>query len=603
MGLSLELTGEAFSKMRAPPRLIRLALPALLLAAQAAAQAGPAPLPPISERLSAFKTDQFLLDRAALSARLDLSGPPDRPGASGPLLDLAALHLAHGLWTEARSLLKDLSPDVLSPAEREGLMRMRLLAALLDPTRPDPDLLPDPAQPVPDGWMDATLFRSLLGAGSDQDLAAAPDQIRAWPEPARLRALPLLAERAITQEAWGPLRRVGEQIRAHPDLSGSPADHFLQGVAAERGGLPDAALSAYDRASAGADLWAARARLAWADLALSSGLRPTEEVRDRLALARPLWRGGEVGLATLTRLFEVTRDLDRPLDALDLLSEIRTRHPEGADRVATDEDRWRLVETFYAQGESGEIPFGPFFESHLRLFRDLSTDPRYLDLAEGFAERLARAGALRLAGEEYRRALDTLTLQAGSARARVPAERLDRVRLRLAELLIDAGRPGEATLLLEEPVREAAFGDRQERLRARAHHALRDWSAVLTAWVPHPDPAHLRLLAQAHHALGDWADSRRLHLRLLEESGPSPEDLDRLITASFRAGRLTEDEPLVRAHLTGTRSALLDALLARDAPATRMRRAEIESRIAETGRVIAAAEIGVGTESSDSEGP
>lgn len=590
--------------MRAPPRLIRLALPALLLAAQAAAQTGPdpaaqgaAPLPPIAERLSGFGPDRFLTDRAALSARLDLSGPPGRPGSAGPLLDLAALHLAHGLWAEARSLLDALPPEALTPQEREGRARMRLLAALLDPTRPDPGG-PD-APPVPDGWADAALFRSLTGAGSDRDLEAAPDQLRAWPEPARLRALPLLAERAIAREAWGPLRRVGEQIRAHPDLSGSPADQFLQGVAAERGGLPDAALSAYDRASAGADLWAARARLAWADLALSSGLRPPEEVRDRLALARPLWRGGEVGLATLTRLFEVTRDLDRPLDALDLLSEIRTRHPEGADRVATDEDRWRLVETFYAQGESGEIPFGPFFESHLRLFRDLSTDPRYLDLAEGFAERLARAGALRLAGEEYRRALDTLTLQAGSARARVPAERLDRVRLRLAELLIDAGQPGEATLLLEEPVREAAFGDRQERLRARAHHAAGDWAAVLTTWVSDPDPAHLRLLAQAHHALGEWADSRRLHLRLVEGPEAAPGDLDRLITASFRAGRLGEDEELIRGRLDERSLPLVDALLGRDAPAPRMRRAEIEARLSGTDRVLAAVSAGLTTEGAD----
>ena len=294
MGLGPRTDRRSLLTMRAPPRLIHLALPALLLAAQAAAQEGPGPvargaiaLPPISERLSEFGPDRFLSDRAALSARLDLSGPPGRPGSAGPLLDLAALHLAHGLWAEARSLLDPLAPDALSPEEREAHARMRLLATLLDPTRPEPG--ERDARPVPDGWADAALFRSLLGAGSDQDLGAAPEQLKAWPEPARLRALPLLAERAIAREAWGPLRRIGEQIRAHPDLAGSPADLFLQGVAAERGDLPDAALSAYERASSGADLWAARARLAWVDLALSSGLRPPEEVRDRLAAARPLW--------------------------------------------------------------------------------------------------------------------------------------------------------------------------------------------------------------------------------------------------------------------------------------------------------------------------
>lgn len=573
--------------MRAPLTLISLALPALLLAGPASGQEGM--IPPLAEALSGYRADRFLTDRAGLTSRLDLSGEPGAPGAAGPIMDLAELHLAHGLWGEAGSLLGVLSPDALPSDQRDRLARMRLLIRLLDPVGAGA-LTPPSRDPAPASWSDAALFRALSGTGSGPDLGLATDQVAAWPEPVQARALPLLLERALTQDSWSEARALADQLRAHPDLSGSPADLFLQGVAAERGGLPDAALTAYERAGAGADLWAARARLAWAELALASRLREEQEVRRALETARVRWRGGEVGFATHALLFEVTRDLEAPLAALDLLSDLRVRHPEAADRVATEEDRWRLVEAFYAQGASGQVPFGPFYEAHQRLFRDLSTDRRYLDLVEEFAERLARSGALRLAAEEYRRALDTLEVQARTARDRPPADRLDRVRLRLAELLIEAGDPAEADRLLEAPVLETAFGDRQERLRARARDAIGDWDGVLTTWVPDPEPDHLRLIARAHHALEGWEESRRAHLRLVRDADePEAGDLNRLITASFRAGRLAEDAPLIRDRITAAEAPLLDALLGRDGPNTPMRRVEIEARLARTDALLEAA--------------
>lgn len=570
--------------MRAPLTLISLALPALLLAGPAPGQSGP--LPPLAEALSGYRSDRFLADRDRIAGGLDLSGAPGAPGTPGPVLELAALHLAHGLWAEAGSLLDALSPDALPPRDQDRLARMRLLARLLDPVGAEVGRS-GPRDAVPADWADAALFRALIGSGSGPDLAAAAGQITAWPGPVRDRALPLLLERALERGDWAAARALSDQVRTHPGLADTPADLFLQGAAAERGEIPDAALTAYERAGAGSDLWAARARLAWAELALSSGLRGAEEVRAALETARIRWRGGEVGFATHALLFEVTRDLQAPLAALELLSDLRIRHPEAADRVATDEDRWRLVEDFYAQGEAGEVPFGAFFEGHQRLFRDLSGDPRYLDLVEGFAERLARSGALRLASEEYRRALDTLAVQARSARDRVSPDRLDRVRLRLAELLIEAGDPAGADQLLEAPVLEVAFADRQERLRARARGAVGDWDGVLSTWVETPEPDHLRLIARAHHALGGWADSRRLHLRLIGDR-PDPEagDLSRLITASFRAGRLAEDERLIRGRIGPEGAPLLDALLGRDAPRTPMRRAEIETRLARTGTLL-----------------
>jgi hypothetical protein len=590
----MSLPSPAYSEnpdtMPLPFRPLGLALPALLLTITPVFAD---PGRPLGELLSGYAVDGYGAALSELSARLDLSGGAGAVGRPGPIMDLAELHLAHGFWAEAGSLLDAISPETLSATDRSRWDRLRAVSALFTPT----GTKPDPAPLIRDRtWPDAALLRSVAGIWGGSDLSDAAGLIRSWPEPARDRAVPILLERAITAEDWSVVRDLSGQVRASPALAGTPADLFLQGVAAERAGLPEAALTNYLEAGRGGDVWAARARLAWAELALASGLAPKREVRDHLASARTRWRGGEIGLKTLTLLFGVTRDLGEALDGLDLIAEIRDRHRDEADLVIPDEEAWALMELFYAQGAQGDIPFGPFFEGHLRLFRSLATEPRYLDLVEGLAEQLAGRGAHLLAGEEYRRVLDTLRAQASSAHSGVPAERLDRVRLRLAEALLDAGRSGEATEMLAEPVREVAFIKRQESLRARAFQETGDWSAVLSTWVADPEPDHLGRIAQAHHALAEWDASRRTHIDLLNKD-PEPDGavLDRLILASFRAGMIREDEGLIRPLTDGTASRLLDALLSSDLPATAMRRADIEARLAEVSGLIGEVEPQIGS--------
>lgn len=574
--------------MLTAPRPLGLLLPALLLSAAPVLADATRPL---GDRLSAYAPDRYLADRIEISARLEpLEGA--RPASDpGPALDLAELHLAHGLWAEAGSLLDALDPGALSASDRSRWDRLRLVASLFDRTGSDPD----PALLIRGQvWPDLSLFRALLGF-RDADLSEAAELIRAWPDPARETALPLLLERAVLAEDWAAARNLSAQVSAFPAIAGSSADLFLRGAAAERGGLPEEALAAYLEAGEGSDLWAARARLAWAELALSSDLAEPEEVRGHLARARALWRGGELGVETLGLLLEVTTRLGKTLDALDLVAEIRDRHPREADRVAPPEEVWALMGEFYAQGARGEVPFGPFLEGHLRLFRFLATEPRYLDLVEGLAEDLAARGAYRLAGEEYQRVLDTLTTQAESPHIRVPPERLDRVRLRLAELMLDAGQADEASALLEGPVREAGFANRLETLRARAYHDLGRWEEVLTAWVEEPGPAHLERVAVAHHALSDWDASRSAHIALLESvETPDEAAVDRLILASFRSGTIREDEALLRPLVSEDRGLLLDALLNADAAPTAMRRAAVESRLAEVSSVIGSAQAAAG---------
>lgn len=577
--------------MPTPLRHTWLTLPVLILSLTPAFAD---PGRPLSERLAGFASDRYRADLAEISSRLDLTAGVGAVGRPGPVLDLAALHLAHGLWTEAGSLLDALDPDRLTASDGSDWARYRLLAALFDRASTGPaagELRVDP------DWPDAALFRALTGAGSGSDLEAAADLVGSWPHPAQTRALPVLMTRAIERESWAVLRTLSARMRVVPDLSGSPADRYLQGLAAERADLPEAALEAYLEAGAEGDVWAARARLAWARLALTSGLATPEAVRDHLESARLLWRGGEIGLETLSLLLAVTRDLDDPLRALDLVAEIRDRHPADADRVVPDEDAWSLMERFYAQGGRGEVPFAAFFEGHLRLFRTLATEPRYLDLVEELAERLAQRGAFRLAGEEYRRVLDTLLIQAQTPHIRVAPERLDRVRIRLAELLLDAGQTGDATDLLEDPVRDPVFMTRQEGLRARAFAETGDWEGVLTTWVEDPDPEHLRRLARAHHALSEWEESRSYHLDLIGLSPePDPELLDRLLLASFRSGRLGEDEALIRPLIPEDALSLLDALLAADLPPTALRRDDIVSHLSGADALleVAGREVGPG---------
>jgi tetratricopeptide (TPR) repeat protein len=575
--------------MRIPSRILPLLLPAILVMAGPGLPQG---MGVFSDRLSGFKADHFMTDRSAIAERVrgEEGEEPDPANLNRTRLNLARLHLSHGLWTEASGLLGQISPDQLPSEDREDWARSRILAALFDPvpgaSRPDPaSLLPQDGSP----WPDAALFRSLLGQGGEGDLLSAELLIRPYPVEIRFRALPVLLEHAIEAEDWGAVRALAEQVRSHPGLNGSSADLFLQGFAAERAGLLEEAISAYERAGEGSDLWAQRARLSWADLAASSGLREAQEIHAHLARTRTLWRGGELGLGALTRLYRFERDGGDPLAALDLLSEVRTRHPERADEVASEEERWRLTDSFYRMGERGETPFGRFLEGHLRLFRDLSTDPRYLDLAEAFAERLAGMGAYGAAAEELGRIRDTLLIQNGSARSRVPPERMDRVRVRLAEVLLEAGQPERAEGLLRDPALDPALSARMEKLRARAFTALGDPERVLTTWVSNPDPEHLRLIAKAHHALEEWAPSRRFHLDLIRSGAETnPSDMSRLVAASFRSGELHGDAGALMGM--GADPLVIESLLRAGAPLTEMRRDAIESHLGEAEAVITLAQ-------------
>ena len=575
--------------MRLSSRLIPFLLPALLMSGvPVLAEDGVA----FSDRLSGFAADRFLSDRSGIAERVrGTQGEKPAPEVlNRTRLNLARLHLSHGLWTEASGLLGQVSPNELSSEERADWARSRILAALFDPvpgaSRPDPaPLLAQDGSP----WPDAALFRALLGQPDEGDLSSAERLIRPYPDQVRARALPVLLERAIEAEDWGTVRALSGQIRSHPDLNGSAADLFLQGAAAERAGLTEEAISAYERAGSGSDLWAQRARLAWADLAAASGLRDPEQIRAHLARTRTLWRGGELGLGALTRLYRFERDGGDPLAALDLLSEVRTRHPKNADEVASEEERWRLTDSFYRMGERGETPFGRFLEGHMRLFRELSTDPRYLDLAEAFAERLAGMGAYGAAAEELGRIRDTLLVQDAAVRSRVPAERMDRIRLRLAEVLLEAGQPERAEELLRDPALEPALAPRMEKLRARAFTALGDPERVLTTWVSNPDPDHVRQIAQAHHAIGEWSMSRRLHLDLVRSGGtPDRSDLSRLVTASFRSGDLAQDAETLLA--LGADPLSIEALLRADDPQTPLRREALETHLGQTDAVIALAQ-------------
>lgn len=589
--------------MRHAPQLAAPLLSALLAATvlgPAIAQPNPAPqggetvtlrLPPLADRLARFAPDQFSADHAALSGRLLLrtgseESPSEVRASQSPdlLLSFASLYLAHGFWTEARSTLSDLDPETLAPELRAEHARLALLAGALDPAGPPRDLtglLPRSGET----WADEALYRALIGAAPDaDDLGAAARLVAPLPVPVRQKVLPVLLEASLRGRSWDLARLFGAEMQATPGMAGGTADLFLQGFGAERVGMREDALLAYERAGAGGDLWAQRARIAWAELALSSGLRERGTVRAELSRGRLAWRGGPLELAGLRILFELTRDADDPLGALDLLTEVRDRHPDRAAEVASEEDRWALVERFYRMGETGEVPFGALFDGHRRLFSDLSSDPRFMDLAEAFAERLYRSGAYRLAAEEYRRAHEAMGAQAAAGIA-PPAARRDLVRLRLAEILLDAGLPEDAAPLLAGATLDPDLADRIEPLRARLHAARGDHAAVLATWVPEPDPAHLTLLARAHLGAGDWGAARDRLVELTEQGPGTDAGIgSALALASFRAGRLEEDAARLRE--TPVPDLITTSLLNAKNPPIRMSRGEVEGRLAEVDRVL-----------------
>lgn len=530
----------------------------------------------LSEHLDPYRKARFLEERHRISPRLPvLGGDALTYFHLVATVDLAYLYATHGLWAEAGSISKSGSAihDRLLGASAESDRELGLLRAEMD--RIDAAVfLMDPrflhsrerARPILEGyakkWPDMPLYQAILEIESGNLEAAGPllseaaDILDRMPAAWRAQILPILLEGSVASGS----EVLTESLMA--DLTGlsarTPAGilPYLQGLQFERGAKFPEAMDAYAKAAGHDDMFAQRSRLARIRLGLTQKLLDIEQARSELAIARNTWHGDDLALSALRLAIDIERDTGHPLEALLAIEEIRIRYPE-AEGIISEKEKWDLVQAFYTPEDGSQRPFADLLSGHRRISELHGSEFGFFKYAESMGDQLRAFGALRLAGEEYARALDAMDV-AGEGLWKDPeprpilAEFYDRLRLKEAETLLEIGEASEARDLLETPLRDSSKSETVDRfvlLRARAAYASGSFELVDDGFQSKPSAEHLRLSALAQAEMKDWGKARETWIDLFDLEGRKPQqtDIDSFALVSERAGMIAKDTARIAA--------------------------------------------------------
>lgn len=496
--------------------------------------------------LRRWREDGFREDYAMMQRRLGTQAGPARVAV---LLDFAEMYLVQMMLDEARSVLADTHPKT-GPETR----RWRALseAAVLLSGEPVTHL--DTSPLISDSRADRGLWL-LLQAVARGDAGAMARNLEpafaglAQQSRAVSRALiPVLTEVAVEIDR-PEIAELGLSLMADlPDTPGSMRMTFLTGRAAERIGNEKTALEAYFEAAKGRDRYAARARLALADMSLDDGgtgalLAAREVLNDGVES----WRGDQLELDILDRRALVLLQLDRPVEALLALGRIIWRFPASQAAEAATLDARGALEVLYHDGEFGRLPLGQWVEGHLTLLPVFRHLPDFAERTEELADYAYKLGGTDLAATEYRRTLELLQLFVGDPEHDPGQKRLVAVRLKLANALVRAGLLTEALTQLDDvtPPEDEMTRERYFALKARIYAGLDDNQNLFGTFVARPDADLLRNMARALMAEENWPEAVAFYARLRSEKARAftAEDASYMLIAAHRAGdRVTAED-------------------------------------------------------------
>ncbi|MEV0453420.1 tetratricopeptide repeat protein [Streptomyces sp. NPDC050600] len=377
--------------------------------------------------------------------------------------------------------------------------------------------------------------------------APAPPAVAA-PRDLLAEARRLTAERRPEADAaWAALARAEAAGLAELDglASAELTDHramSLEADPAETAALFRSAAGRYEAAGAVGEAWAARARGAYA-------LGEPEAFAEPVAALRRLHEGGG---ATARQLSGALLLRARVLGTAEAAEEVLAfaGAPEVADRIA--EAEWLLGDAAARDGDTGRA--AGRYERAAELFREAGL-PWYAVEPEARLAALAqREGDLATAERAARAALAHGAGYAG------PAGQA-RLRLRLAEVLGAAGRPGEAAEQALEAAHWADEAGESRGLGAYARHLLGGWllregrceeaAAILEAVLPelsaeeHGDGTVVQTLWWLGDCLMNVAEPRSAAerwLRAAELAAAWPDQLDHAMLANLAAQALLRAE-------------------------------------------------------------
>ena len=422
-------------------------------------------------------------------------------------LDMAELYLGQALLYEAGSILDGVEPRAPEDTRRWRALRdaVRLLGGM-----PSLDIggspLTAPSRPDRGMWLTLQAIATDDEVMLRNNLAGALGALAYQSGPIARMVLPIFTEAAVEVGEFRLAERAVSLLESYPDLFNAPMGYFLRGRAAEVRGRARTALELYFAASDGWDVYAARARLALADMALADGGRGALlAARDVLEFGAGAWRGDQYERELLRRLGGLYAATGEPFRALVAHGKLMQRFP-GTEAAAEAVERAQVdMAAAYRQGMEGDLPLAEWLPVHTSLVPLYRYFPDFALYSEALADRALEVGGTDLAAGEYRRAISLVEELAEVSEEPANAKHLVRLRLKLAHALSRGGRYDAARVVLDQ-IGMPEAPDQRERvnvMRAGVLGALGDFEGVRKTYVSDPDAGSLRDLA-----LALWADER-----------------------------------------------------------------------------------------------
>lgn len=478
------------------------------------------------------------------------------------LLNGAEIYLAHMLLDEAASMLEGVAPK--TPEQERRYLALRhgtvlLSGQVVEGFEVSPLLAAD--RPDRGFWTSLQAIASGDVASLNANIEASFIGLGLQSRSVLVQMLPVFTEAAIElgyQEYAQAALRLFMEL---PDLKHSSTGHFLRGRFEEKRGNDSSALEAYFEAAKGWDQYAARGRLAIADMSLRNGSRGALlAAQNTLTEGAEAWRGDRYELELLKRMVRVYGALENDIEGLLALGRILSRFPVTPEAVTARQEATELLAEVYRKGAAGQYPLSAWMDAHLKLMPDFQGFPTFPAHVEAFADYVLGLGATDLASSEYKRAVDLIERHEKPLSA---ADKTDlmRLTLKLADTQRRAGLGVEARRTLEARGEPASGPDREayNALLARILADLNDGAALLQTSVLTPSADFLR---KQGHALTDdakWARATGTFLRLWDSHPQefSLEDATHLLIAANRSDDVATVDRVARAFPGLTKSKAL----------------------------------------------
>ncbi len=492
----------------------------------------------------------FLEERAARMEAVIAAG--DRqPDQARALTDLAEFYFAHAMAAEGLSVLGAVGGEEVPPAHRLRAQAFELALGLIDARdrmlTPRAEALLDPVHAE---WPDQPLFLAMshIRDGSCVDartlLDEAAQRLSRFPAPVRARVLPGFLECAIDTGQWQLARDIAASFEDYPELRDGGAYHFLLGQVAEAVNEPLAAFDSYARVMDGRDIWAHRARRALVTLGLTRDALSTSDAIRLLKLEAEMWRGDDSAGDVLDELASLQIIAGRKVDAIETYGLLITRRSGTAQATAAQQKARALIEDLYRKGSEGEIPLGRFMADHQRISRYFRFTQSFALASELFADTFRKAGATKVAAEEYATTHDYLTAAQDLGITTAEEGQLSRLKVKEAETLLAGGQFMALGALLLQPISltDPELKRRFDLVSARYFDETGQTAELLAEGQGAEEGEEtiqiLRLRALARFERGEWAPAAAAYGQLHAREGAEMRlpDAIRYLLAAHRSG-------------------------------------------------------------------